>query len=180
MKFVSVRSAKSEVSRGEGVECLYILKKWFDEPVNILNMLKKRGYRFLEHNGDMVLFIWKRMPTVIWNSWGDSLKATVKVKVFCFYAGRLNEAQRFNMEKRLGALFAHEFFGEEMPEPEEYDIIEVFECFLKDEFGSEVKGPIEVEGCLKWWVETGYIVELDLRARKMRVLIAEEPPEEFR
>ena len=95
---------------------LYILKKWFDKPVSILELLQKKGLRCFKVGNDDVIAIWKPMnrECVLWihNSWGDSLESSAKIKVFLWNPFMETRGSKIDIENRLGDLFEKEILSE--------------------------------------------------------------------
>ena len=95
---------------------LYILKKWFDKPTNILDLLKRKNLRYMQIGSDDAIVIWKPMnkECILWihNSWGDSLEASVKIKVFLWNPFMAVRSNKIDIEDKLGDLFEREILSE--------------------------------------------------------------------
>jgi len=144
--------------------CLYILKQWFEVPTNVINLLKRKGYQFLQQNDHKLVFFWRGHPTMIVSSVGP-LKASMKIRVFVLHRGVFSERQARALEDSLGALFAHEFFGEPLELHEkEHDVAEVVEWFLEERYGFS----FERIGRLMWECEL-FTASFDPEALKLIV-----------
>lgn len=83
----------------------YVLKKWFDEPKDMVEALRKRRITFVNHDANNMVFVWKDCVIYLHCSVGHGLRASTKIKVYAwkpFCQPFESRGDYFNWEDELG------------------------------------------------------------------------------
>ena len=91
----------------------YILKKWFDEPKDILERLVKQNIKYIHQSEDNIVFLWKQYVVYLHNSIGEDLRRSEKIKVFVWevFGDEFEDAKEYHKwEDKLGEEF-EKFFS---------------------------------------------------------------------
>jgi len=97
------------------VQAGYILKYWFDKDTDVLELLDNAlrhpnhpSGSFLWIDDDNVICFWNGVVTLVHNSWGESLRASEKIKVYVWAPPVFGRLLSSETEDKLGDQFVKE------------------------------------------------------------------------
>lgn len=86
----------------------YILKKWFDKPKDMVEVLRKQHISFVNQDENDIVFTWRECVIYLHCSVGHGLRSSTKIKVYAwmpFTQPFESQSDYFDWEDDLGEEF---------------------------------------------------------------------------